>query len=80
MLEDENVTGAVLEFSQIKKKLVKRWILRACLNAGVDFMERMSNVRLFQTVGPVKEKGLCQKVFLNVDSTQRVKLSDEERS
>ena len=43
-------------------------------------MERMSNGRLLETVGPMKEKDLCPKVFLFVDDKQRVKLSDDERS
>ena len=37
-----------------------------CLNEGVEFMERMSNGRLFQTVGPMKEKDLSLKVLLFV--------------
>ena len=43
-------------------------------------MERMSNRRLFQTVGPVKEKNLSLKVFLFVVGTQGMKLSEDERS
>ena len=33
-----------------------------------------------QTVEPVKEKDFSQKVFLFVESTQRAKLSEDERS
>ena len=44
-------------------QLLKRCVLRACLNMGVDFLECMSVWRLFQTVGIMKEKGLCLKVF-----------------
>ena len=43
-------------------------------------MERMSNGRLFQTAGPVKEKELSLKVFLFVVGTRSVKLSKDERS
>ena len=57
---------------------MKRCILRACLNAGVDFMERMSNERLFQTAGLTKENGPFSKVLQFFDGRQRVKLSDDE--
>ena len=43
-------------------------------------MERMSNGRLFQTVGPVKEKVLFPNIFLFVVGTRNVKLSEDERS
>ena len=40
----------------------------------------MSNRRLFQTVGPVKEKNLSPKVFLFVVGTPSVKLSEDKPS
>ena len=43
-------------------------------------MERMSNGRLFQFVGPKKEKDLSPKVFLFVAGTRSMKLSEDERS
>ena len=39
---DENVNRAVAGFSWIQNKLLKRCVLRACLNEGVEFMEQMS--------------------------------------
>ena len=53
--------------------------MRACLNVGVDFVEPVSKGRLFLTAEPVKEKDLSLKVFLFVESTQRVKLSGGEQ-
>ena len=38
----------------------------------------MSNGRLFQTVGPVKEKDLSPKIVLFVVGTQSMKLSQDE--
>ena len=46
----------------------------------VEFMERMSKGRLFQTVGPVKEKDLSPKVFLFVIGARSVKLSEDDRN
>ena len=57
---------------------LKRCLLRACLNEGVEFIEEMSKGTLFQTVGPVKEKNLSPEVFLFVVGTVSVKLSDDE--
>ena len=50
------------------------------LSERVEFMEPMSKGRLFQTVGPVKEKDLSPKVFLLLDGTGSLKLSEDERS
>ena len=58
---------------------MKRRILIVCLNEGVEFMERMSKGRLFQTVGSVKDDDLSPKVFLFVVGTRSVKLSKGER-
>ena len=55
-------------------------VLRACLNEGVEFTERISNERLFQTVVPVKKQDLSLKVLLFVVGTRSVKLSEDERS
>ena len=41
-------------------------------------MEQISNRRLFQTMGPVKEKDLSPKVFLFVVGTRSAKLSENE--
>ena len=59
---------------------MKRCVLRACLNAGVDLVEHtcMSKERLFRTVGPMKEKGPSLKVYLLVDGMHRVKPSKDE--
>ena len=59
---------------------MKSCVLRACLNAGVVFMERLATGKLFQTVGPLKEIDLSPKVFLFVVGTRSVKLSEDERS
>ena len=79
MHDDENVNRAVAGFSWICSNSRKD-VLRACLNEGVEFTERMSKGRLFQTVGPVKEKDLSPKVFLFVVGTQSMELSEDERS
>ena len=42
MHDDENVNRAVAGFSWIQNKLLKRCVLRACLNDGVEFMEQIS--------------------------------------
>ena len=55
MRDDENVTRAVAGLSWIRNN--SRCFLRTCLNSGVEFMERMSNEKLFQIVGPVKGEG-----------------------
>ena len=52
---DENVTRAVADLVGYEVTLEKM-----CLNEGVEFKERISNGRLFQTVGPVKSR----KIFL----------------
>ena len=59
---------------------MKRCVLRAYLIEGVEVTERMSKGRLFQTVGPVKEKDLSPKVSLSVAGTRSVKLAEEARS
>ena len=80
MHDDENVSRAVTGFSWIRGILFEKCVSRACVSEEVEFMERMSKGRLFQTVGPVKEKDLSPKVFLFVVGTRSVKLSEDERS
>ena len=60
---DENVTAGEAEFSLIGNKLLKRRVLRAWLNVGVDFMEPLSKGRLFRIVRPVTDKDLSLNGF-----------------
>ena len=72
MHEDENTTGAAVEFSSkyTQNNPGKVCVLGARRNAGVDFIERMPIERLLQTVWPMKEKDLSPKVHLFVDGMQ----------
>ena len=46
----------------------------------MDTTEQTLNGKLFQTAAPVTEENVSPKVFLFVDGTQKVELSDGERN
>ena len=68
MHDGTNVKRAAVGGELDRKKLLKRFALRACLNASRDSMEQVSKGRL----GPlVRRKKLSLKAFLFADGTKR---------